>query len=191
MHLSLHTLFVLLATYKYAVIFPIAVVGGPFISILAGALAVKGYLHLTLAFVTIVLGDLVGDALYYAIGRFGAHRHILTWIQRSPARLARFHMVERTFKSHGVELLFAAKLQGLGIIVLLAAGMTEFSFTRYMLYNAVAAMLKTFALILLGYTFYRELNKVHTFIFEIGTAFSVVFLLFVGGYLYTLFRKTR
>src|ERR1700743_2846911 len=73
----------LLARYGYAVILPIAVIEGPAMAMVAGALAAAGELNPYSACILLILADLVGDALYYGLGRFG-HGPLLGQIGSRP-----------------------------------------------------------------------------------------------------------
>jgi len=79
MFFSLQKIIGLLIAYKYAIIFPVAVIEGPAISIIAGYLGQSGYLNVFFVYVLIVLGDMFGDTIYYAIGRFGGLYFIKRW----------------------------------------------------------------------------------------------------------------
>nr|MDQ2860784.1 hypothetical protein [Pseudomonadota bacterium] len=61
----------LVSQYGYAVLFPIAVVEGPAVTLVAGALVASGQFDGLLVFAMLVAADLVGDALYYSLGRWG------------------------------------------------------------------------------------------------------------------------
>src|SRR6185369_7099489 len=76
MFFSVEHIFQLLMHYKYLVIFPIAVVEGPIISIITGFLASLGKLNFWAGFGVVAMADLVGDTLYYSLGRFGREKLI-------------------------------------------------------------------------------------------------------------------
>src|SRR5258708_12893626 len=73
----------LLVHYRYFVLFPISIVEGPIVTVLGGFLASMGQLSVLWVFVVVVLGDLVGDSLYYFLGtksRNLAERSILKFL---------------------------------------------------------------------------------------------------------------
>ena len=71
----------ILGQYGYAVLLPIAVVEGPAMAVIAGALVASGQMNGVVACVLLVLADLVGDAGYYGLGRFG-HAPLLARISK-------------------------------------------------------------------------------------------------------------
>jgi len=63
-----------LAIYGYAALLPLAIIEGPAVTVFAAFLGAQGVLDVVGVYAIVVLGDLVGDVLYYAVGRFAAAR---------------------------------------------------------------------------------------------------------------------
>ena len=61
----------LLYGFKYLFLFPLAVVEGPILAIIAGFLCMEGILNPFIVYPIIILGDIIGDSLVYALGRWG------------------------------------------------------------------------------------------------------------------------
>ena len=55
----------ILINYGYFLLFPIAVLEGPIISVIAGFLVLQGYFNILLVYAVMVVADLTGDFLYY------------------------------------------------------------------------------------------------------------------------------
>src|ERR1700681_839043 len=66
----------LLAHYKYLILFPLAIVEGPILAVIAGFLCSRGFLNPFLVFPVIVLGDITGDTMCYPLGRWGVPKFI-------------------------------------------------------------------------------------------------------------------
>jgi membrane protein DedA with SNARE-associated domain len=141
----------LLGEYGYAIILPIAVIEGPAMAMIAGALVAAGSLNAYAAAVLLILADLVGDALYYCLGRF-AHAPLL---QRVSKRLSlhpeRFHTLEQRFHDHDWKLILIGKTQAFGSIILYFAGASRMSFVRYLAVNLVATVPKVILFEVAGY----------------------------------------
>jgi membrane protein DedA with SNARE-associated domain len=182
MFFSLQKIIALLITYKYAIIFPIAVIEGPAVSIIAGSLAQAGYLNVFLVYLLIVFGDMVGDTIYYAIGKFGGLYFIRRWNNLLKVDTKKLVYLEKTFTDHGPKLLFIGKTQGLGSIVLMSAGLAKYPYGPFMWYNTLATFLKSFILLYFGYAFGKEYAVASGYIVKIGVAMSFVFL--IGIYFY-------
>src|SRR5450432_4605817 len=61
----------LLTQYKYLLLFPLAIVEGPIIAVIAGFLCINGFLNLFIVYPIIVAGDLIGDTICYFLGLWG------------------------------------------------------------------------------------------------------------------------
>lgn len=144
----------LLATYTYAVLFPLTVVEGPIITILAGYLASLGYVNPFLVYAIAVAGDMTGDLAWYAAGRWGRKRYTGKWgkyVGITPERLLR---IEQHFEGHSGKTLVLGKLtQAVGALVLVGAGAARVRPRRFILFNLLATLPKSLALLLFGYYF--------------------------------------
>ncbi len=150
-HFLLTRVIPLLSTYGYALILPVAVVEGPAMAMVAGALVAGGQLNAVAACLLLVLADLVGDAIYYAAGRFG-HAPLLRQIsKRLSVRLERLHTLERHFHEHDWKILMIGKTQALGSIVLYMAGASRMPFWRYLALNVAATLPKVILFETVGY----------------------------------------
>src|SRR5258706_2857858 len=57
----------LLYNYSYIILFPLVVIEGPIVTVIAGFLVSIGFMSFTPAYMTIVVGDLTGALLYYSV----------------------------------------------------------------------------------------------------------------------------
>lgn len=68
----MNLLALLTAKYGYFILFPISVIEGPIVTIVAGFLASLGLFNFFLVYFIVLAGDFSGDTGAYAIGRWGA-----------------------------------------------------------------------------------------------------------------------
>jgi len=141
----------LVSQYGYAVLFPIAVVEGPAVTLVAGALVASGQFDGLLVFAMLVAADLVGDALYYSLGRWGH----TPFLERLEKRLAltqeRFRPLEEGFRKHDWKFLLIGKTQPFGSLILYFAGATKMPIGRYLLVNLLATAPKVLLFEGIGY----------------------------------------
>ncbi len=137
--------------YGSTVLLPLAVIEGPVVSIVAGLLAAHGYFVWWWALSLLVLGDLIGDALYYWIGRNG--RAPLGWIgRRFGAGRVVTEQVKDDLRHHSTRMLVIGKwTHSIGVVVLVGSGMLRLPFARFMAVNFVATLPKSALLFALGY----------------------------------------
>jgi len=133
-------------------LFPLAVIEGPIVTIVAGWVGRMGYLPLGWAMLVLVLADLVGDSLLYVLGRTGTD--VLPQKLRQSFGLTDAHIAlgAAHFSKHGGRTLIAAKLtHTFGFAVLVAAGGSRMSFPAFLSFNLVATIPKTLFFLLIGY----------------------------------------
>ena len=164
----LEKVFELILTYRYAIIFPIAVIEGPIISIIAGFLASSNYLNIYFTYVLLVFADLVGDTMYYAIGRFGGNYFIKRWGWLLNLDSSKILKLEHHFDKHGGKWLSFGKTQGVGSPILVAAGVVKMPYSRYMWINIIATLIKSFLLIMIGYYFGRAYVSINDYFIKIS-----------------------
>jgi membrane-associated protein len=147
-------IFALLATYAYATLFPLSVVEGPVVTIAAGFLASHGYVNAFLVYVVVVAGDATSDLVWYAAGRWSRVGLDFGWGRRLGITAERLRRIEKHFERHsGMTLVLGKLTQGVGVLVLIGAGMTRMRPARFLLYNLMATLPKSLALLLFGYYF--------------------------------------
>jgi len=145
-------LLALVHQYGLAILAPLALLEGPIISILGGYLAGHGLVHLPALLVVVIAADLLGDAILYGVGRRGG-RLLPPRLRARMTRNTRLQdRLKREMQDHGARLLVIAKLtHGAGFAVLMAAGATRYPFPRFLLVNLGATILKSSALVALGW----------------------------------------
>lgn len=177
-----------LLNYRYLLLFPLIVIEGPVTVITAGILSSLGFLNVFIVYVVAVLGDLVGDALYYAVGRFG-RRWLDRWGRFIGFSKERLEKMETHFQDHGGKTLIAGKLShAVGGIVLVSAGIARIPFKKFIFFNFWATLPKSLILLLIGYYFGNTfLHLKHYLDFAWLGTLAITVILFV---VYLILRKT-
>jgi membrane protein DedA with SNARE-associated domain len=141
-----------LIAYGGAVILPLAVIEGPLVTVMTGVLSSEGYFSWYGVLCLLIAGDLVGDLLYYAIGRGGGVP--LGWIGRRllSGRGAVTPALQARMRHNAPKMLLLGKwTQSLGCVVLIAAGMLRLPLPGFLLWNLIATIPKSGALFAFGY----------------------------------------
>ena len=135
-----------LIAYGAAFILPLAILEGPFVSMLTGSLSANGFVSWHLALILLVGGDLVGDALYYAAGRFSGFERILN------KRLIPDMALIETLRSHPAKSLIIGKwTHTFGCLILIGGGIARVPFGRFLAINLAATIPKSAVLFGIGY----------------------------------------
>jgi len=140
-----------LIAHGSALILPLAVIEGPIITILTGVLAAQGYFNWYWTLCLLVCADLIGDLIYYWVGRtggtpiaglgrrFGLHDVV-------PSRLP------QGLRHNAVKMLLIGKwTHSLGCVVLIGSGALRLPLARFVLVNLLATIPKTTVLFGFGY----------------------------------------
>lgn len=158
-----------LIQYKYLALFPLTVIEGPIVTVIAGFFVSLGYVNFFLAYAVVVAGDLAGDILHYGFGRFGGRKFVDRWGHFFGIREKEIARMEGQYQKRGSQLLFTGKmLHGAGGAFLIAAGLIKMPFGQYLFSNLLATLLKSFALLLIGFFFGSAFASINSTLEKIG-----------------------
>jgi membrane protein DedA with SNARE-associated domain len=165
-----------LIAHGSALILPLAVIEGPFVSVLTGFLSAQGYFAWAPALVMLVCGDLIGDVIYYWIGRTG--RSPLSSLgQRLGVGRVLSPELQRGLTQNAAKMLFIGKwTHSIGCLVLIGAGMLRVPLPRFILVNLAATLPKSALLFSVGYFAGDHYSR----FFEQHTLLAMVLLCAVG-----------
>lgn len=147
---------------------------------IAGFLAAQGLMNIYLVYLVVMAGDLAGDVLYYALGRFGFKPMLERRGKLSGAFFMKVKALQAHFVRHsGKTLLFGKLAHGVGSILLTAAGASRVPFGKFIIFNIFGTILKSLILVLVGYYFgsaYARVNHYFDWL-ALGTLILAVLLL--------------
>ena len=140
-----------LIAHGSALILPLAVIEGPVVTILTGFLSAQGYFDWYWALCLLVCGDLIGDVVYYWIGRTGGSplAGLGRWLG---VRRAVTPELQYRLKHNAAKMLFIGKwTHSIGCLVLIGSGMLRLPVARFILVNLLATVPKSAVLFGFGY----------------------------------------
>ncbi|MCX6763459.1 MAG: DedA family protein [Candidatus Moranbacteria bacterium] len=189
MSISLVKILAMLLQFKYWILFPIVVIEGPIITVIVGLMVSLGSLNFLIAFPLIVVADVVGDCLYYAIGRYAGKRFLERWGRYIGIKISDLDKIENHYKQHSGKTLVIGKLShAFGVAVLLGAGMAKMPISEFIWYNFIATVPKSLVLFLIGFYFGNFYNQINKYLDYTAIASLFIFIIFVAVYLFI--RKT-
>jgi membrane protein DedA with SNARE-associated domain len=186
---SLDSMVALLATYKYILLFPISIVEGPIVSVIAGLLCSTGVLSLPVVYAVLIAGDMVGDTLYYSIGRWGGRPFIKKWGYIFGLHENRVIAMENHFKNHPGKTLLVGKTQAIGGLFLAAAGLSKMSYPLFMWFNLIGTTVKSLILLLIGYSIGHAYKLIDKYLGYYAIIASVIFMAGIAICLLLKLRK--
>lgn len=180
---QVNQIFGLLYTYSYLVLFPLVVIEGPVVTIIAGFLVSLGFMDFIPAYMTVVAGDIAGDMIYYSAGRW--------WLNRTYKGVLKFFNINLKFvqklegaikKNKGPFLFFGKLSHAIGGVILFAAGSAGIPVRDFLEFNFFATLPKSLILLAVGYYFGNTVNNFRNALDYSVLGLFVLTLVLVGLY---------
>lgn len=138
----------LLDSYGYAALFVGTLLEGETVLVLAGFAAHRGYLSLPLVMLAAFAGSLLGDQLYFQLGR----RKGEAFLRRRAGWAPRVERVQDLIKRHHLPFILGFRFfYGLRTVSPFAIGMSDVPTRRYLMLNLIGAALWSATVASLGY----------------------------------------
>jgi len=153
----------------------------------AGALAGLGRMSLGLAWSLTVFASLIGDCVWFGLGRWRGFSVLNLFCRLSLEPDTCVQKTQASYGKHGANwLLFAKFVPGLGLIAPTMAGMFKVTPWKFLTLDAGGATLWSGAYLMTGWIFRDQLEDAADYLERFGSGFIVVL---VGGFaLYIAFK---
>ncbi len=184
-------IFILLNAYGDFILFPLVVLEGPVVTVIAGFLSSVGVFSLIPTFLTIVVADLTGDVFYYSLGRW--------WLTSALTKLTNLFKVnpkiidklEGDLRTNKGKVLFLGKLSHIfGVPILMAAGHAKIPLPEFIWYNFLATVPKSLIFIMVGYLLGSTINNYNKYVnLTILGIFALTLLIIAVNYFVKRFSK--
>lgn len=180
-------LILLLTKYGYFILFPLAAIEGPIVSLIVGFLIYLGYLKFLPSYAILLLGDLIPDTVYYYIGRFGNRRKIM---EKYGSRL---NLIEKLWREHGKKTMFFSKLAyGLSGLFLISAGLVKMPFRKFISYAFPVTLFQYGVIMMIGYFLGHSYQIAERYIQYAYVIVAAILILFIISYiLITKYARKR
>ncbi len=155
-----------------------------FVLIIAGALAGSGQLDLALVALIAVFACLVGNTVWFYIGKSRGYKVLgfLCRISLEPDRCV--NSSKSLFKKHGARSLLVAKfIPGFSIFAPPLAGATKMSLPRFLAFDFVGSVFWVGVFATLGYFFSNQIESVMEYAGSLGTWSGVILILGLAAYI--------
>lgn len=172
----------------YPIIFLGAIIDGTTTTAAASLAATMGYFNLIIVFFLTLLGEIIGDFIWYTVGYFC--RSILI---KKPNRFfgiseEKMKKLEKFIEKHPIKIIAAIKLSPfMPVPGLIMVGSSHFPPKKFALAIGSIILPKTILFIALGYCFGHVYEKISIYINN--GIYAVVILLVAGYLIYYLYRK--
>lgn len=187
LHFTIPGILSLLTTYGYVIIFPVSVVEGPLIGVVAGFLVGAGKLNGLLVFLVLVVGDVAGDYMYYALGRWGGRRMVDRWGAYVGIKTETVLRFEKYFKKNDAKIILIGKTQPVGAAILVSAGMVRSPLGRFLWFNLLGTIPKALLFECAGIFLGTAIFKADTYIAYISEGSFILGVILIASYF--IFRR--
>lgn len=165
-----------LETGGYLLLFPIAVMEGPIVSVIAGFLVSVGIFNLFIVYAIIVVGDILGDAFWYLLGRYGGNWRYTEPLKRffklTPERI---ESTKERFQTHRYKMMLASKLiHGVGSAGLFTAGLVRVPYMTFAATCLTVTLAQAAFFVGLGYFFGEAYEVIGQYLDYVAAAGLVV-----------------
>lgn len=150
----------------------------------AGAVAGDGQAALTVLTGLSVAACLLGDMVWFELGRHRGRQALTLLCRISLEPDACVRRTENLFVTHGIRALILSKfIPGLSTLAPALAGLFKISIGRFFLFNGAGSLLWSLSFLLLGYIFSDQIGYVAEQAVRFGTTAGTVLAIGLGGYI--------
>ncbi len=175
----------LVAVLKYPLVSIGAFVEGPIVMIASGFLLRHHAFALLPLCIALIIGDLIGDILWYSVGYFLADPFLRKYGKYIGLNIEMFEKTKIAFLHHHQNILLISKMTlGFGIAkgILMAAGAARVPFKRFIVLNFIGELVLVAMLLSIGYFFgdlYSTIATQYRLVFVISLVIILVAMLII------------
>lgn len=175
----------LLEQYTYLVLFPLAIMEGPIITVIAGFMVATGLLNPFIVYAIIVIGDMLGDVFWYLLGRFGGKSSYALRI-RAYFGLGdhRVESLREQFERHRYKMMLTSKLvYGIGSAGLFTAGLVRVPYLVFATTCLIISLAQAAFFLGIGILFGESYKQIAVYLDYVAEATLVIgffLVLYVG-----------
>jgi len=170
--------------YKYFVIFPIATIEWPIISIIAGFIVSLGYMNFFLVYLILIISDIIGDILYYFLGKYYGIKLVNKYWHKIGLTQDKLEKLDISFEKNTWKILFIAKItHTFGMWVLIISGILKVKLSKFIFFNFIPNLLKSFILLYIWYVFGKYYKEIDSYLYYYILVTFVVFILILVKYI--------
>lgn len=163
---------------SYFILFLLFIWEGPIVNYVASFAASFGVFNIFIVFILAVLGNLVGDIIYYALGRLGRKSIIDRYFKKSlhtkKMKKLRVFLKDNPFKA----LVIIKVMPFLCIPGLIMAGIAHVSFKKYILYTILVSIVHCGIIAAAGYYSGELFNVLFKYV-NLGIFLAILLLIII------------
>jgi len=178
--LTLAKITALLISNGYFILLPFSIVEGPIVAVIVGFLVSIKIFNFYISFTILLLGDVIGDIIFYYLGMAGRHSFINKWGKYVGISEEKIKKITPHFHNNTWKILLFSKTHPLGSAVLFTAGVVKMPFKKYIFINTLASSVKVIIFIYVGIYLgeaYASSQKYLNYVGIISTIFAILLVI--------------
>lgn len=169
-----------LGTWSYVLLAVLVATEGPLSTLLGASAAAAGLLEWEWVLVATIIGNIVGDSLWYSVGYLGKMQWLYKYGRWFGVRPHHVQRLEREMRSHARKLIIFAKVAyGLIVPTLVAAGMARVPWRKWFPVVFVVETLWSILLVWIGFHTAAFIQDFRQTLHVIGLGLLVLAVLFI------------
>ncbi len=157
-----------LLTYGYIIFLPLSIIEGPIVTIVGAFLASQGIFNVIVIYILALLGDMIGDVLYYTIGRYGGERLLRRYGRFFGITTENLALVKTryftTTKSLWKIITLSKVTQAPSASILLTCGILQVDFRDYVVITFLNNVVKVLVFLLVGFYFGMHYTTIDSYL---------------------------
>jgi membrane protein DedA with SNARE-associated domain len=179
-----------LTDYGYWILLPLMIIEGPIVTLIAAFMASMGIFNIYVVFFLSVLGDMLGDIVFYGAGRWKGMIFVHKIGKHIGITEALVIKMEKFFVRHGGKTIVAVKsTTGLCWATFIAAGIVKMPFLKFVGYSFLGGIIWSAFLVFMGYFFGSLYEQIAEYINYAGIVIGSIAIAFFVGI--NMFKKNK
>jgi membrane-associated protein len=170
----------LLNEYKYIILFPLAIIEGPILAVIAGFLCMRGILNFWIVLPVIVMADMISDSACFFLGRKGIPagiKKLIYWLGFPKDRLRK---AKYFIETHPNSFIPMSKFTlGIGVLGIYLTGHAGISYKRFIIICLVTSICQYLFYLSMGLMFGNAYVRIGQYLDYTATAIILLFLVII------------
>ena len=176
---TLQTATTWILSHGYPLMFVVMLLEGPVVTAAGSFAAALGYFNIGWILVLSILGNLIPDVVYYALGYFGRDKFVNKYGKYFGLTPDKIEYVENLLKTHPIKSLFIIKLVPfLATPGLIVVGLTKMDLRKYITWSLIITIPSSVLYLVLGYYFGAAYDHIVRY-FNIGVLLLIIFVIII------------
>lgn len=172
----------LLSEYRYLLLYPLAIVEGPILAVIAGFLCMNHLFNPLIVYPVIILGDITGDSFVYLFGRVGLPGFLKQILKKMGFHAEKVQQVKAYFDTNPRKTISLSKISlGIGIAGIYAAGAVKIPYPKFIGICLITSLIQYVFYLGIGLLFgdaYRQISQYLDFFAGLMITFGLSIILF-------------